>query len=69
MNKWMKIALLVAVGMYVISPTDALPGPVDDLIIMLLGLAANKKLNKKGEAGARDLKDKDVIEVDGRCVG
>lgn len=46
MNKLIKLGLLIAVGAYVISPSDALPGPIDDLIIMVLGLAANKKLNK-----------------------
>ena len=67
MNKFLKLAMLIAIGAYVISPADAIPGPVDDLIIMLLGLAANNKLNKK--AAARDLSDKDVIEVNGECVG
>lgn len=64
MNKFMKLALLIAIGAYVISPADAIPGPVDDLIIMLLGLAANKKLNKKA-AAEKDLSGKTFVEVDG----
>ena len=64
MNKFMKLALLVAIGAYVISPADAIPGPVDDLIIMLLGLAANKKLNAK-QAAKCDLSGKNFVEVDG----
>ena len=67
MNKWMKLAMVIAIGAYVISPSDALPGPIDDLIIMLLGVVANKKMNKK--AAARSMADKDVIEVNGECVG
>jgi uncharacterized membrane protein YkvA (DUF1232 family) len=65
MNKFMKLALLVAIGAYVISPADAIPGPVDDLIIMLLGLAANKKLNAKKAAECCDLSGKNFVEADG----
>ena len=60
----MKLAMIIAIGAYVISPADAIPGPVDDLIIMLLGLAANKKLNGK-KAAERDLSGKNFVEVDG----
>ena len=34
--------LLVLVILYVISPVDACPGPVDDIIVLLIGLAAQK---------------------------
>jgi uncharacterized membrane protein YkvA (DUF1232 family) len=64
MNKFLKLAMIIAIGAYVISPADAIPGPVDDLIIMLLGLAANKKLNAK-KAAERDLSGKNFVEVDG----
>ena len=67
MNKFMKLALLVAIGAYVISPADAIPGPVDDLIIMLLGLAANKKLNAKS-AAANDMSGKTLVEAYGERV-
>jgi uncharacterized membrane protein YkvA (DUF1232 family) len=60
----MKLAMIIAIGAYVISPADAIPGPVDDLIIMLLGLVANKKLNEK-KAAERDLSGKNFVEVDG----
>ncbi len=36
--------LLVLVILYVISPIDACPGPIDDIIVMFLGLAAQAKL-------------------------
>ncbi len=34
--------LLVLVILYVLSPVDACPGPVDDIIVLLIGLAAQK---------------------------
>ena len=43
MNDTMKGMLIVLVVLYVISPIDLCPGPVDDLIVVLLGMAANKK--------------------------
>ena len=43
MNDTMKGMLIVLVVLYVISPIDFCPGPVDDLIVVLLGVAANKK--------------------------
>ena len=68
MNKLMKLALFVVIGAYVISPADAIPGPIDDLIIMLLGLAANKKLNRKA-AAEQDLSGKTFVEAEGVEVG
>ncbi len=64
MNKFFKLAILIAIGAYVISPADAIPGPVDDLIIMLLGLAANKKLNAKKNV-AHSPAGKTFIEAEG----
>lgn len=32
-----KLLVLVFAAIYVFSPVDACPGPVDDLIVMLLG--------------------------------
>ena len=58
MNKWVKLGLIVAIAAYVISPTDAIPGPIDDIILMLLGVAANKKINKKEE----NMKGKTFVE-------
>lgn len=36
MDKKMKIIALIALLAYVISPVDAIPGPVDDMIMCLL---------------------------------
>ena len=47
MNDVMKGLLIVLVIIYVISPIDFVPGPVDDFIVILLGLASQKKIENK----------------------
>lgn len=44
MNQITKLLLLVFVVLYVISPVDAVPGPIDDLIVILLSIAAQRKM-------------------------
>lgn len=44
MNGLMKGLVIMAVLMYIVSPLDAVPGPVDDIIVLLLGIASRKKL-------------------------
>ena len=44
MNNSMKTLILVVVLVYVIAPIDAVPGPIDDVIVALLGMAARKHL-------------------------
>ncbi len=34
--------ILVLMVLYIISPIDACPGPIDDIILILIGLAAQK---------------------------
>ena len=41
----MKGMLIVLVVLYVISPVDFVPGPIDDLLVVLLGIAGTKKLS------------------------
>ena len=43
MDKKMKIIALIALLAYVISPVDAIPGPVDDMIMCLLYAVMNYK--------------------------
>lgn len=43
-NKTIKILLLIVTIVYVFAP-DLMPGPVDDIIVILLNLAAQKKLD------------------------
>ncbi|MBR7063805.1 MAG: hypothetical protein IKI31_01415 [Treponema sp.] len=40
-----KMVLLVLIVIYVLSPVDLCPGPIDDIIVVLMGLAANKRIN------------------------
>ena len=42
-NKMMKALIFIIMIIYVVSPTDFLPGPVDDLIMVLFSMAAQKK--------------------------
>lgn len=43
MNSIAKGMILVLMIMYIISPVDVCPGPIDDLIVLFIGLAARKK--------------------------
>lgn len=43
MNDVGKGMLIVLVVLYIISPIDLMAGPVDDVIVLLLGVAAAKK--------------------------
>ena len=44
MNIFGKILLLALVIAYVISPIDLCPGPIDDIIILVLKFASKKKI-------------------------
>lgn len=46
MNGIIKGMLIILVILYVISPLDAVPGPVDDIIVALLGIALQRKTGK-----------------------
>jgi len=37
--------ILVLIILYIVSPIDACPGPIDDLIVLFIGLAARKGMN------------------------
>ena len=41
----LKWVLLIAVVLYVVSPVDLLPGPIDDIIIAVMGIAATRKIS------------------------
>jgi uncharacterized membrane protein YkvA (DUF1232 family) len=38
-----KILVLIALILYVISPVDAVPGPIDDIILCIVYVMANRK--------------------------
>ena len=42
MNNATKAIIIIVVLIYVISPVDAMPGPLDDIIVILMGLGAAK---------------------------
>lgn len=42
MSGVLKGMIIVLIILYMISPVDFCPGPIDDLIVLLLGLAAQK---------------------------
>lgn len=44
-NSTLKTLVLLGVILYVVSPVDALPGPVDDLIAIVAGIIARRKLS------------------------
>jgi uncharacterized membrane protein YkvA (DUF1232 family) len=46
MNNVIKGMLIALILIYAISPVDAFPGPVDDIIVILLGLAAQKRVGR-----------------------
>ena len=62
MNKFMKWILFTLLIVYVVSPVDFVPGPVDDFLAIFLLLAANKS---KLAIGRRDEERIEVVDVDG----
>ena len=42
MSDVVKGMILVLMIVYIVSPVDACPGPIDDLIVLFIGLAARK---------------------------
>ena len=45
MNEVMKGMILVLIILYIVSPIDACPGPIDDLIVLFIGLAVRKQIS------------------------
>ena len=43
MNNVMKGIIMLAVIIYIVSPIDIAPGPIDDILVLLMGIAASKK--------------------------
>ncbi len=61
MNKFMQGMLFALLIVYVISPVDFVPGPIDDIVALLLYAAANK--DKLG-FGKRDNDRIEVVDAD-----
>ncbi len=62
MNRFWKGFLFALLIVYVVSPVDFVPGPVDDILAVLLYLAANKN---KLALDKRDDERIEVIDADG----
>lgn len=45
MSDFGKGMILVLMILYIVSPIDACPGPLDDLVVLIIGLAARKGMN------------------------
>ena len=45
MNDVIKGVILMAMIVYIVSPIDLAFGPIDDLIVLAIGLASNKALS------------------------
>lgn len=43
MDNRFKVLLLVALIMYVVSPIDAVPGPIDDIILCIVYAMSGRK--------------------------
>ncbi len=60
MNKFVKVILFALLAIYVISPADLCPGPIDDVLAILIWFASNRNsigIERKGT-------DADVVDVD-----
>lgn len=38
--------ILVLMILYLLSPIDACPGPIDDLIVLVIGMAARRRIGE-----------------------
>lgn len=49
MNNIMKIALVILTVAYCVSPMDFFPGPIDDILLIVLSIAAQKRIGQNNE--------------------
>ena len=66
MNKFLQGMLFALLLVYVVSPVDFAPGPVDDILAIVLYAAANR--NKFLPRKSTDNDRIEVIDVDGREI-
>ena len=66
-NNMFDLIILMVLAIYVISPVDFMPGPIDDMIAILVYLAANKKKFHNPRLDRKD-NDIEVIDVDGKEI-
>lgn len=46
MGKLGKVFIVIVMLIYILSPVDAVPGPIDDVLVGLLGVAMTKKIGR-----------------------
>ncbi len=66
MNRFMQGMLFALLLVYVVSPVDFVPGPVDDILAIVLYAAANR--NKFLPRKSTDNDRIEVIDVDGKEI-
>ncbi len=44
MSDMKKVVLIGAILLYIVSPVDLMPGPLDDILVTLISIAARKKI-------------------------
>jgi hypothetical protein len=49
MNGAAKGMLMTLMIIYILSPVDACPGPIDDLLVLIIGIAASKETRENEE--------------------
>ena len=49
-NQFLITLILIVVAIYIISPLDLIPGPIDDVILAIVTLLARKRLTSKEES-------------------
>ena len=42
----MRTLILIFMIVYILSPVDAYPGPIDDIVVLIIGMALRKALKK-----------------------
>ena len=47
MNQTLKGLLVALIMFYIVSPVDAMPGPVDDVLLALLGYVGTKAIESR----------------------
>jgi hypothetical protein len=65
MSKFWKGFLFALLIVYVVSPADFVPGPIDDILAIVIYLAANKN---NFLLGKRDNDQIEVIDTDGTKI-
>ena len=65
MNRYMKGILFALLIAYVVSPVDFVPGPVDDILAIILYYAANRSRLALEKPSGEHI---DVIDTDGTVL-